>query len=441
METPHPSIPATDPDPALFAPAPEVPGRIDRYLIEKVLGEGGYGVVYLGWDTQLGRQVAVKVLSAIDPERLARFRSEAGVLASLQHPGIVQVFDQGVFEGKPFIVMEYVPGKSLWHVALATEIPEIEAARMTAAVARAVHAAHEKGIVHRDLKSANILVGPDGVAKVTDFGLADRANHTVVPSKFGSVIGTPAYMAPEQAAGRNADVGPLSDVYGIGSILYELLTGRPPFQASFKKDLLELVINSEPTPIRQLSPHTSPDLEIICMKCLEKQPTRRYATAEELANDLDRFLAGEPISARPVGWGTRAVKWVKRKPRTAGLLAALVLSIVAGVGSSVGFAMWALNERDRAITAEQAACRERDSERKARQDQDTPEARARLAAREMAVLAIRYLDAGQPEKAAPLLEAAAEKLESQFGAEHPETKDAKAQVAEVVKKLGHHPRK
>ncbi len=441
MEPPPPSVPLTFPDVPLFGPPPEVPGRIDRYLIERILGEGGYGVVYLGWDTQLGRQVAVKVLSAVDPERLARFRSEAGVLASLQHPGIVQVFDQGVFDGKPFIVMEYVPGKSLWHVALAAEIPEREAARLTAAVARAVHAAHERGVVHRDLKTANILIGPDGVAKVTDFGLADRPTDEVVPNKFGSVIGTPAYMAPEQAAGRNADVGPLSDVYGVGAILYELLAGRPPFQASFKKDLLELVINADPTPVRRISPHVSPDLDMICLKCLEKEPGRRYASAADLADDLDRFLAGEPIAARPVGRGTRAVKWVKRNPRTAGLAAALVLSVLAGVGSSLGFALWALRERDRAIAAEQAACAERDTERKARQDQDSPDARARLAAREMAVLAIRYLDAGKPEKAAPLLEAAADKLESHFGADHPETKGAKAQVAEVEKQLGRPPRK
>jgi len=234
------------------------------------------------------------------------------LLPHLQHPNIVQIFEVGVLDGRPFFSMEFMDGGSLKDRVRGTPQVPAEAARWVEVLARAIRAAHGRGIVHRDLKPANILFGAGGALKLTDFGLARRLDE-VGRTASGGVMGTPNYMPPEQAAGAN-DIGPAADVYSLGAILYDLLTGRPPFQAATAADTLQQVLTEEPIPPRRLQPQVPCDLETICLKCLRKQPGQRYASAEALADDLRRFRQDEPIAARVVGPIERAVKWVRRRP-------------------------------------------------------------------------------------------------------------------------------
>jgi serine/threonine protein kinase len=226
-------------------------------------------------------------------DQLAGLRAEAEALAHLQHPNIVQIFEVGVLDGRPFFSMEFMDGGSLADRVRGTPQVPAEAARWVEVLARAIHAAHGRGIIHRDLKPANILFGADGALKLTDFGLARRLNEVSRTTSSG-VMGTPNYMPPEQAAGAK-DIGPAADVYSLGAILYDLLTGRPPFQAATAGDTLQQVLTEDPIPLRRLESKVSCDLETICLKCLQKKPADRYATAAELADDLARFLAGERL--------------------------------------------------------------------------------------------------------------------------------------------------
>jgi serine/threonine-protein kinase len=271
------------------------------YEILGVLGKGGMGIVYKARHLALNRIVALKCILHAEhagSEERHRFRAEAEAVARLQDPHIVQIYEVGQHNGLPFFSLEYCEGGNLAKKLASTPLPVREAARLVQILAQAMHSAHQRHIVHRDLKPANVLLTANGTLKITDFGLAkklDTAGHT----QTGTVIGTPNYMAPEQAAGSK-ELTPAVDVYGLGAILYELLTGRPPFQAETPLDTLLQVVESPPAPPRLLNPKVDRDLETICLKCLEKVPQRRYASAEALGADLERYLAGEPIAARSV---------------------------------------------------------------------------------------------------------------------------------------------
>lgn len=306
--------------------------RVGPYQIERVLGRGGMGTVYLARHDRLSRPVALKLLPAgASPDRVARFRREAEAVAALRHPGVVQVHEVGEADSRPYMAMEFVPGGTLAARLAAAPLPPAEAARVVEAVARAVAAAHTAGVIHRDLKPENVLLDPAGVPKVADFGLAkyrEGAASTQLETQTGALLGTPAYMAPEQAAGA-AEAGPAADVYGLGAILYECLTGRPPFKAATVLETLDQVRHQEPVRPRQLQPGVPKDLENLCLKCLEKAPNRRYPSGGELADDLGRFLRGESVRARPVGPARRTWKWARRRPTAAALLAACALSVAA----------------------------------------------------------------------------------------------------------------
>src|ERR1700676_4742721 len=265
-----------------------------------------------------------------------RFRTEAEAIARLQHPNIVQVYEVGEHEGMPFFSLEFCPGGSLDGKLDGTPLPPLEAARLVQTLASAVQAAHDKSVIHRDLKPANVLLGEDGTPKITDFGLAKKLDD-VGQTQSGAIMGTPSYMAPEQAGDKGKELGPAADIYALGAILYEALTGRPPFKAATALDTILQVVADDPVPLRQLQSKTPRDLETICLKCLQKAPGKRYATAADLAEDLRRFQAQEPIQARPVGRLERGVKWAKRRPAVAGLLAALVLAALGLVGGGAWF--------------------------------------------------------------------------------------------------------
>jgi WD40 repeat protein len=322
------------------------------YEILSTLGRGGMGVVYQARQTKLNRLVALKMILAgghAGEADLARFATEAEAIARLQHPNIVQVYEVGAHEGRPFFSLEFCAGGSLDRKLGGTPLPPVEAARLVETLARAMHAAHQANVIHRDLKPANVLLLEDGTPKITDFGLAKKLDE-VGQTQSGAIMGTPSYMAPEQAGGPSKQMGPAVDVYALGAILYECLTGRPPFKAATALDTLMQVVADEPVPPTQLQSKTPKDLETICLKCLQKEPTKRYASSAALADDLGRFRAGEPIRARPVGRLERVVKWVRRNPAVAGLTAAVLLVLVAGTLVSTLFAVdarWQANETAR----------------------------------------------------------------------------------------------
>jgi WD40 repeat protein len=323
------------------APAPARP-TIPGYQILGELGRGGMGVVYKAEQVKLKRVVALKMLlsgSAAGTTQLDRFRTEAESVARLQHPNIVQVYEVGDQSGLPYFSLEFCAGGSLAQRLDGTPLAPREAATLIETLARAMHVAHERGIIHRDLKPANVLFTSDNVPKIADFGLAKKIDDTAVLTQTGAVVGTPSYMAPEQAGGKGQEVGPPSDVYALGTMLYELLTGRPPFKAETPLETLLQVAGDEPVPPSRLQRKLTPDLETITLKCLEKAPNRRYTSAAALADDLRSFLHGEPIQARPVGWKVRLWKWVRRRPAVAALVfvsvAAALTLLIGGVTFNV----------------------------------------------------------------------------------------------------------
>jgi formylglycine-generating enzyme required for sulfatase activity len=314
---------------------PEVPG----YEVLGILGHGGMGVVYRARQLKADRVVALKMLRAVEhatPQERLRFQIETEAAARLQHPHIVQLHEVGEARGQPFFSLELCDGGALTEQLRKQRPSPREAAALIETLARAMHYAHLRGVVHRDLKPGNVLLaGAERVPKITDFGLAKRIDAEARDvSQTGAVMGTAAYMAPEQAAGKVHDTGPAADVYGLGALLYECLTGRPPFVGPHHAVLVS-VLNDEPAPPSRLNAKVPRDLETICLKCLAKEPARRYASAEELADDLRRFQAGEPIRARPVGMVERAVKWVRRHAAVSALAAVVLLVTVLGVAGIV----------------------------------------------------------------------------------------------------------
>jgi serine/threonine protein kinase len=330
---------------------PEVAG----YEVLGLLGRGGMGVVYRARQVGLDRTVALKmVLTGFQagPKDLARFRAEAAALARLQHPNIVQIYDVGETEGRPYFVFEFVAGGSLAQYLQGKPQPVRLAAQLVETLARAVHVAHANGVIHRDLKPANILLRDEGEGsvgefrhrsplaprlasldpKITDFGLAKcaggdgEASDVRGPTVTGDLVGTPSYMAPEQAMVTRQPVGPAADVYALGAILYELLTGRPPFTGETPMATVLQVLNNDPVCVTSLRPDVPRDLETICLKCLRKEPRQRYGSARELAEDLRHFLRDEPIRARPVSAAETLWRWVRRHPAPAALLAAGLLA-------------------------------------------------------------------------------------------------------------------
>jgi WD40 repeat protein len=322
-----PHVPAAD------RPLPAVPG----YELLGELGRGGMGVVYKARQTGLDRVVALKMILAgshADHAQLQRFRAEARTVARLHHPNIVQIYEVGEQAGLPFLALEFIEEGSLDKKMAGVPRSPREAAEVVRTLARAVQHAHEQGVVHRDLKPANVLVGQGGVLKIGDFGLAKKVDQTG-QTVSGTIIGTPEYMAPEQAAGRVHDVGPWSDVYALGVILYELLTGRPPFRADSLAGTLQQVIGAEPVSPRTFAPRLPRDLETICLKCLEKEPRQRYPGAAGLADDLELFLAHRPIAARPVGFLARAWRWTRRNPVVAALASGVAALVVVALAVSL----------------------------------------------------------------------------------------------------------
>ena len=353
-----------------------VPG----YEILGELGRGGMGVVYKARQTRLGRLVALKMILAgshAGEQERTRFRTEAEAVARLQHPNIVQIYEVSEQDGRPFFSLEFCPGGSLAGQLDGTPLPSSRAAELVEALARAMQAAHDKGVVHRDLKPANILLTEDGTPKITDFGLAKKLDDVTGQTQTGSILGTPSYMAPEQAGGRSKEIGPPADTYALGAILYELLTGRAPFKAATSLDTVLQVVSEEPVPLRRLQAKVPRDLETICLKCLQKEPTKRYVSARLLAEDLRHFLAGEPIRARPTPAWERGLKWARRRPALAAAAAVSLSAAVALVIGGLWYNAQLSSERDTAAHARDEAEQERDEARSARVDADRQRDHAR----------------------------------------------------------------
>jgi serine/threonine-protein kinase len=312
--------PAAGPDPDLVADG--------RFELLGEVGRGGMGVVYRARQVGLGRVVALKMIlagSMASTEQHRRFQAEARVAARVQHPHVVQVYETGQINGLPYIVMQYVEGCSLADRLRAGPLPVGEAVRVVAAVARAVADLHAHDIVHRDLKPSNILLDAAGRPYVTDFGLAKLVEGDSGMTQSGTILGTPAYMPPEQATGHGKEVGPAADVYALGAVLYECLTGRPPFREEAPLDTLLAVLESEPEPPRRLNPAVPRVLERVCLQCLDKQPARRYPSADALADALESYLKGELVPTRRAGPVERLRRWGRREPALASRLAALAM--------------------------------------------------------------------------------------------------------------------
>jgi WD40 repeat protein len=385
------------------------------YEILAELGRGGMGVVYKARQVTLGRVVALKMILAgghAGEADLARFRTEAEAIARLQHPNIVQIHEVGEHEGLPFFSLEFCGGGSLQKKSAGAPMQPKEAAPLVETLARAMQAAHDRGIIHRDLKPANVLLAEDGMPKITDFGLAKKLD-TPGATSTGVIMGTPSYMAPEQAGGKNRAVGPPADVYALGAILYELLTGRPPFKAPTAVDTLIQVVTDDPVPVRRLQPKVPRDLETICHKCLRKEPGQRYASAKALAEDLRRFLAGVPILARPIGSLERGIKWTLRRPALAALVAVSCLATVTLVVVILDANVRLTRERDHARDQEKKVGVERDNALQAKAEADRQRNRAEeMLSHTRAERGMRLLEGGNLLGLLDLLEArrAAEEL-------------------------------
>jgi len=344
------SVPAPQ-QPPNWTVLPHIPG----HEVEAFLGRGGAGIVFRARHLRLNRPVAVKMLLAgayAEPHERGRFQREAEAIASLRHPNVVQVYDVGEVDGRPYFTMEFVEGGSLAQKLAGTPLPAREAAELLATLAAAVHAAHTAGIVHRDLKPGNVLLTADGTPKVGDFGLARRLGGDAGLTRTGIALGTPSYMAPEQVQGKHDAEGPATDVYALGAILYESLTGRPPYKGETGEETLRQVASQEPVHPSRLNPKVPRDLETICLHCLHKEPARRYTSAAALAEDLGRFQDGRPVRARRLGPAARSWRWCRRNP----VATALVSTSIALIALAIGGGFWL--ERQRSERREDAARQE-----------------------------------------------------------------------------------
>ncbi len=345
------------------AEAGRVPLRFGDYELIQMIARGGMGVVYKARQRRLNRIVALKMIltgQLASTEEVQRFYLEAEAAAQLEHPNIVPIFEVGEQAGQPFFSMSFVDGGSLAQRVREGPLPPREAAGLVEQIARAVGHAHDHGIIHRDLKPANILLDKDGNPKVSDFGLAKKVAGDSNLTVAGQLMGTPSYMAPEQAAGRTTEIGPAADIYALGAILYCLLTGRPPFESIDVVETLRQVKEQEPLPPRRRIPAVGRDLDTICLKCLQKDARKRYASAVALAEDLHRFLVGEPIRARPVGRVERLWRWCRRNPGVASLLGAVAASLLIGMATTSYYAVQASNREQDALANARRAQQERE---------------------------------------------------------------------------------
>ena len=307
------------------------------YEIVRELARGGMGVVFQARQVSLNRVVALKMILAgqlADETDIKRFHTEAEAAANLDHPGIVPIYEVGEHEGQHYFSMGFVEGQSLSQRIAGGPLPAREAASLMAKIAEAIEFAHKQGVIHRDLKPANILIDAGGNPRVTDFGLAKKWKEDSGLTGSGQIMGTPSYMPPEQAGGSRGDVGPAADVYALGATFYALLSGRPPFQAASVMDTVLMVISDDPVPPRRLNASVPRDLDVICLKCLEKGPARRYPSAAALADDLGRWLRSEPILARRAGSFERFVRWTRRRPAAAALLFFILAAVAASIAVS-----------------------------------------------------------------------------------------------------------
>src|SRR5215831_8192129 len=316
----------------------EMLGELGDYELLEEVGRGGQGVVFRARQKSLNRTVALKVVSIgqwASQEHLRRFRREAEAAARLEHPGIVPIHEVGERDGFCYFSMQFIEGGQLDEVVRDTPMSIRRAVELVAKVARTVHFAHEHGILHRDIKPGNILLDEQGEPHLTDFGLARLVETESTVTRTLEVLGTPSYMAPEQATGSNTKLTNATDVYGLGAVLYQLLTGYLPFVGGTPYETIKLVIDTEPRPPRSLNPKIDRELSTICMKCLEKDPKRRYSSALALSEDLDHWLKHEPIQAKPSGVFTHSRKWVRRNPAIAALIASL-----AALAAAMGWNVW-----------------------------------------------------------------------------------------------------
>ncbi len=347
--------------------------RVGVYEVLEELGRGGMGIVYKARHLQLGHEVALKMILAgthANDQELARFRIEAAAVARLKHPNIVHIHDFGEHDDHLFFSLEFIEGGNLAGRLKNGPLPPREIAVLVEKLARAMQHAHQKGIIHRDLKPANVLLTKEGEPKVTDFGLAKQMEAEDGPSRTGAQMGTPAYMAPEQAAGRVHETCPQTDVWALGVILYESLTCQLPFKGTSQHETMQQVLTAEPIPPRRLNPRLPRDLETICLRCLEKEPNRRYSSAEALAEELRRFSGGEPILARPISTLERGIKWVRRRPALAALLAVICVAAVTLTGVILDANFRLQHERDHARNMEEKANGERNMALEARNEAD-----------------------------------------------------------------------
>src|SRR6266446_1877821 len=308
-------------------------GRLGDYELLEEVGRGGQGVVFRARQKSLNRTVALKVISLgqwASKPHLKRFRLEAEAAARLEHPGIVPIHEVGERDGSCYFSMQFIEGGQLDEVVRREPMPIRRAVELIAKVARTVHYAHEHGILHRDIKPGNILLDAKGEPHLTDFGLARLVETESTVTRTLEVLGTPSYMAPEQAAANNTQLTSATDVYGLGAVLYQLLTGHPPFAGGTTYETIKMVLETEPRRPRLCNPKVDRDLETICLKCLEKEPAKRYASAQSLAEDIERFLRNEPIRSRRSSQLEHVWRWCKRKPLVASLTAAIILVVAAG---------------------------------------------------------------------------------------------------------------
>jgi len=334
----QPDTPPVDDTIAFSSSALQMPSDFGPYELLEEIGRGGMGVVYKARQKGLDRTVAIKMILAghlASPEHVRRFQAEAKAAAGLRHPHIVDIHEIGELHGRHYFVMEYVDGTSLAERIASGSLDVPAAVRLVGEVARAVGHLHRQGIVHRDLKPSNILLDSQGQPYVTDFGLAKVLVGESAMTSTGAILGTASYMAPEQASGHSAEASPASDVYALGAILYELLTGRPPFREDNPLDTLMQVLTREPVLPRQLNREVPPPLEMVCLKCLSKSPDGRYRSADALADDLEHFLKGETLAARPPTAVQRLSMWSRREPALAARLAVLGIFLVVHTANSI----------------------------------------------------------------------------------------------------------